>query len=70
MMRPKPSFKKTQSHQKFLGVRFDNCHAYGRLYLNDAGDAYVGRCPRCGTPYHVWVGEGGTDSRMFLASCP
>lgn len=68
-MPTKPSFKTTLQHKRFLGVRFATCNTYGRLYLNDDGDAYVGRCPKCFTPFTVRVGEGGTESRMFIANC-
>ncbi len=56
--------------KKFLGVRFVNCHCYGRLYINKAGDAYSGNCPKCYTAYRIGIAEGGTNSRMFLAYCP
>ncbi|RME69111.1 MAG: hypothetical protein D6781_09330 [Verrucomicrobia bacterium] len=56
--------------RRFLGVHFVDCRAYGRLYLNGDGTAYVGRCPRCGAPVRVAVGAHGTSQRFFLASCP
>jgi hypothetical protein len=68
-MKPPVSFKATQKGKRFLGVRYINCASYGRLYENDEKTAYVGSCPRCGKRYQVRIGEGGTDSRMFLASC-
>lgn len=68
-MPEKPTFKTTQKNKKFLGVRFASCNSYGRLYINDDGNAYVGRCPRCYTPFVVRVGSGGTDTRMFVANC-
>lgn len=68
-MSGKPSFKTTQKGKKFLGVRFADCSAYGRLYINDDGNAYVGRCPKCYTSFVVRVAEGGTSSRMFVANC-
>ena len=68
-MSQQPSFKSTPKGKRFLGVRFASCACYGRLYLNDEGTAYVGRCPRCGHPYAVRVGPGGTDQRMFVAHC-
>lgn len=68
-MDDKPSFKITQRQKKFLGVRFASCACYGRLYMNDEGLAYVGRCPKCYTPYVVRIAEGGTSSRMFIAHC-
>lgn len=68
-MPSKPSFKTTLRNKKFLGVRFASCRSYGRLYLNDDGTAYVGRCPKCYTSFAVRVGAGGTESRMFVANC-
>ncbi len=58
-----------QTDRKFLGVHYVNCRAYGRLYLDRAGTAYVGRCPRCGAIVRARVGENGIDCRFFLATC-
>ncbi|MDQ8202567.1 hypothetical protein [Pelagicoccus sp. SDUM812003] len=63
------STRRTLNGKKFLGVRFASCACYGRLYMNDAGTAYVGNCPRCNTPYQVRIGSNGTSSRMFIAQC-
>lgn len=54
--------------RKWLGVFFRCCHAYGRLYKDDAGTRYSGHCPRCCAPLEVPVGEGGTSRRFFEAS--
>lgn len=54
----------------YLGVHFINCHVYGRLYRHPDGTAYHGRCPRCGAPLRVPVGQGGTTQRFFTAVCP
>ena len=54
----------------FLGVQFIKCRAYGRLYLNDESATYLGRCPRCGAPVRVPIGEEGTNQRFFVAVCP
>ena len=64
-----PSFKTTAKQKKFLGVNFISCHCYGRLYANDEGTAYVGKCPKCYRSYVVRIGEGGSDARMFTARC-
>ncbi len=68
-MNSKPSFKTTLRERKFLGVQFVSCACYGRLYMNDEGTAYVGRCPRCNTAYQVRIGATGTSQRMFQARC-
>ena len=54
--------------RKWIGIHFDCCGAYQRIYRNREGTAYHGNCPRCGKPVHVHVGPGGTDDRMFRAT--
>lgn len=51
----------------FLGIMFNCCNVYGRIYKNKDGTAYVGRCPRCMRSVKVPVGEGGTSRRFFSA---
>lgn len=55
--------KKTQ--RPFLGIMFDCCGIYGRIYKNKEGTAYTGRCPKCMRPISVKIGEGGTGQRFF-----
>jgi hypothetical protein len=51
----------------FLSVLFACCSVYQRVYKNPAGDAYVGRCPRCGRSIRFDIGPGGTSDRSFIA---
>ena len=51
----------------FLGILFECCRVYVRVYKNAAGDAYVGACPRCLARLRVAVGTGGTSRRLFRA---
>ena len=53
----------------FLGVHFAACRVYGRLYRNQEGTAYEGRCARCGRFVRVPVGAQGTDQRFFIYDC-
>ena len=53
--------------RSFLGVFFECCGAYSRIYQNADGTAYEGRCPRCLGGVKVPVGPGGTDQRFFVA---
>lgn len=56
-----------EQKRKFLGVHFQCCNVYARIYVNPEGTAYKGNCPRCGKRVEVKVGPGGTDSRFFTA---
>ena len=53
----------------WLGLFFRCAGVYGRAYRNEAGTAYIGRCPRCGKPVYIKVGAGGTSERMFEVRC-
>jgi len=58
---------KNSEKRSYLGIMFNCCNAYGRVYKNKEGTAYVGRCPRCLRSIKIKVGEGGTDRRFFNA---
>jgi PHP family Zn ribbon phosphoesterase len=51
----------------FLGISFECCRTYARIYRNREGTAYEGRCPRCGMRVRVAIGPDGTKERFFLA---
>ena len=51
----------------YLGIMFNCCGVYGRIYKNKEGTAYVGRCPKCMRNIKVPVGKGGTEQRFFNA---
>ena len=53
---------------KWIGVHFECCGAYNRIYRNRDKTAYAGHCPRCGRPVRVKIGPGGTHHRMFRAT--
>jgi hypothetical protein len=53
--------------RKYLGIKFNCCNVYNRIYINKEGTAYTGFCPKCFRKVSIKVGEGGTDCRFFNA---
>ncbi len=53
--------------RQFLGIMFECCNVYGRIYKNKEGTAYVGKCPKCLKNVMVKVGNEGTNNRFFRA---
>jgi len=53
--------------RSFVGIHFVCCDVYARIYVNRAGTAYSGYCPRCAKRIDLKIGPGGTDQRFFTA---
>lgn len=53
--------------KKFLGIHFECCNVYRRVYINKEKNAYEGCCPVCYRTVTVKIGLEGTDSRFFRA---
>jgi hypothetical protein len=63
----KNSAAESSAGRKFVGVQFECCDVYTRVYLNRDETAYEGNCPKCAKRIRLQIGPGGTDSRFFTA---
>jgi len=59
--------QKPERRRPFIGMHFKCCNVYSRVYLNRAGTAFVGWCPRCSLKAEVLVSPAGTKARFFTA---
>jgi len=63
----RPPERSAPGQQPWVGIHFDCCGRYARVYRNAEGTAYEGRCPDCLRTVRLRVGPGGTSSRFFTA---
>ena len=67
MKKKRTGNKKGGSRQSmpFIGVSWECCKAYSRVYLNKKRTAYVGWCPKCGKRVQLDLSPTGSKSRFF-----
>ncbi len=51
-----------------MGIKWDCCKVYSRVYLNVKNIAYVGWCPKCGKRVQMNVCRSGSKKRFFNVS--
>jgi hypothetical protein len=55
------------SARPWLGIHFECCDVYRRIYRDGKRRRYEGACPRCGRRVSVRIGPGGVATRMLRA---
>ncbi len=61
-----PPEERGQRGKKFIGVKFDCCGVYSRVYYSEQRKGYFGSCPICHRRVNVRVDpEKGVDARFF-----
>ncbi len=65
--RPSGASSGGRTPRTWLGIHFECCDVYSRIYRSRVREAYEGRCPKCGAPVSVAVGPDGTGERFFRA---
>ncbi len=61
-----PQDGKPRQGRKFIGVKFECCGVYSRIYFDEKRNGYYGCCPMCHRPVNVRVDpETGVDGRFF-----
>ena len=53
--------------RRYIGITFECCDVYTRVYVNREETAYVGNCPKCARQVRIQIGPGGTSERFFVA---
>lgn len=51
----------------YVGILFECCGVYARVYRDPKAREYRGRCPRCLRTVRLRVGAEGTSQRLFRA---
>jgi hypothetical protein len=62
-----PPEREAVAPQPYIGVLFECCSVYVRVYRQPGQMVYLARCPRCLRTARVRVGKDGTDERLFRA---
>lgn len=51
----------------YIGMHFTCCNVYIRIYLNRAGTAYAGHCPKCAAKVEIKVDPMGSDAQFWTS---
>jgi len=51
--------------RQFVGIIFDCCNVYQRIYMNKSKTSYVGYCPRCCKKVEFKISPYGSKDRFY-----
>ncbi len=51
--------------KKYIGMIFECCSVYRRIYINKKKTAYTGYCPKCCKKVEVKIASDGVSNRFF-----
>lgn len=51
----------------WIGIHFECCGTYRRVYRSPEDREYIGHCPKCARKVTLKVGPDGVASRVFIA---
>ena len=54
-----------KAKRPFIGIIFDCCNVYQRIYINKDKTAFVGFCPKCAKKVEIRISKTGVDDRFF-----
>lgn len=53
--------------RKYIGMLFECCNVYQRIYINRKKTAYSGNCSKCCKKVEIKIVPHGTSARFFKA---
>jgi len=53
------------NQRKYIGIFFECCSVYTRIYINREKTSYLGWCPKCARRIEIKIDKKGTDNRFF-----
>jgi hypothetical protein len=65
--RPIENHGRSEPIRPWIGILFECCGVYARVYRRPDQPYYSGRCPKCLRTMRIQVGEDGTPARQFRA---
>lgn len=56
-----------KARKRFIGVKFDCCQVYTRIYANKDETSFEGRCPKCLRKVSIKTHKKGVNLKWFSA---